>query len=90
MNATIFVPGGAKGVAVKLNSPSTYAWADNLGFVLEDRKRFIVMFVCNISLSHSESGKFGSAHANEALRFFLNVYIVCSAGLLRCFYGGTS
>ena len=67
MNATIFVPGGAKGVAVKLNSPNTYAWADNLGFVLEDRKRFIVIFVCGISLSHSESGKFGSAPANAAL-----------------------
>ena len=71
-------------MAVKLNSPSTHAWADNLGFVLEDRKRFIVMFVCDISLSHSESGKFGSAPANAALRCFLNVCIARSARLLWC------
>ena len=43
------------------------------------------MFVCDISLSHSESGKFGSAPASAALRFFLNVCIERSTRLLRCF-----
>ena len=44
MCVTIFVPGGAKGVAKKLNSPKIYVYADIFGLDRDARKRLRVMF----------------------------------------------
>ena len=41
--AIILVPGGAKGVALKLNSPNKNVQLDNLGFVRLDRSKFKVI-----------------------------------------------
>ena len=40
MCTTVFVPGGAKGVAAKLNFPYKKAWDDSFGFTHAFLKRF--------------------------------------------------
>ena len=75
------MPGGANGVALKLNSPNTYAYADNFGFTLADRNMLIVMLAWSKSLSHSARGKSGLHVANPALKCFLKVWIALSARL---------
>ena len=62
------MPGGASGVALKLNSPNMYAYADSRGFDLAALSKFNVIFACSMSLSHSDSGKLGSTLASPALK----------------------
>ena len=69
--ATIFVSGGANGVAEKFNSPKMYVYADRFGFERADLRRFKVILACSISLSHLVRGKFGSTLASPALKWFL-------------------
>ena len=65
--ATILVPGGAKGVDMKSNSPNIYVYAETFGCARTARNRFKVILACSSNLSHSESGKLGSTLANPAL-----------------------
>ena len=64
----IFVPGGANGVALKLNSPKRYAQADSFGLHLTDRKRLSVSTALLINLSHWFRGKLGSHNAKPVLK----------------------
>ena len=57
------MPGGAKGVAAKLNFPNIYAYADYFGFVIAVRIKLSVMLACSTSLSHSDNVKLGSTLA---------------------------
>ena len=52
-----FVPDGANGVLLKLNSPSRRAYADNFGFLRNDRSRLMPISACCSSLHQSCIGK---------------------------------
>ena len=71
--ATSFVPGGAIGVALKLNSPNMYAYADNFGFTLEVHNKFNVISPWWIRRSHSLKGKPLSIEAKPALKWVFQV-----------------
>ena len=83
------MPGGANGIALKLNSPYIYAYDDNFGFTLAFRSRLRVMFVWGSSRSHSAKGKFGSTEARHDLKCSLNIWIALSA-YLQYLYSATS
>ena len=68
MWTTVFIPGGARGVAQKSNSPKMCAYAERLGFVRGALKRFKDKIACGSSLFHSVSGKLGSHDAKPALK----------------------
>ena len=46
------VPGGARGVRLKLKLPKVAAYAERLGWRREERRRFKVMSYCVNNLSH--------------------------------------
>ena len=52
-----FVPIGANGVFLKLNSPSRRAYADNFGFLRDDRSRLMLISACCSSSQQSCIGK---------------------------------
>ena len=52
-----FVPGGANGVLLKLNSPSRRAYADNFEFLRDDRSRLILISACCSSSHQCYIGK---------------------------------
>ena len=83
-------PGGTSGVALNLNFPKMYVWAETLVFAREERRRFRVMFDFSMNISHSDRGKFGSTLTRLSLKWLLYVCIVRSAMVLRCVYGGTN
>ena len=60
------VPGGARGVRLKLKLQKVAAYAEILVWQREDRRRFNVMSHCGNSLSHSWIWKFGSSVAIHA------------------------
>ena len=47
------VPGGARGVRLKLKFPKVAAYAERLGLQRKERRRFKVMSHCGNHLSHS-------------------------------------
>ena len=47
------MPGGARGVRLKLKLPKVAAYAERLGWQQEERRRFKVMSHCGNNLSHS-------------------------------------
>ena len=55
------VPGGARGVWLKLKLPKVAAYAERLGWIREECRRFKVMSHCGNSLSHFWIGKIGSS-----------------------------
>ena len=55
--ASAFVPGGANGVLFKLNSPLRRAYANNFGFVRDDRSRLMLITACCNSSHQSCIGK---------------------------------
>ena len=57
---TTFVSGRATGVALKLKTPNLSTQAESVGFVLETRRIFRVVFACGLILSHSLAGKWES------------------------------
>ena len=57
------VPGGARGVWLKLKFLNVAAYAEILGWRCEDCKRFNVMSHCGNNMPHSWIGKFGSSVA---------------------------
>ena len=57
------MPGGARGVWLKLKFPKVATYDERLGWRRKDRNRFSVMLHCGNSLSHSWIGKFGSSVA---------------------------
>ena len=57
------VPGGARGVRLKLKLQRVAAYAERLGWRREDSRIFNVMPHCGNNLSHSWIGKFGSSVA---------------------------
>ena len=61
-----WVPGGTRGVRLKLKLPKVAAYAERLGWQREDRRRFNVMSHCGNNLSHSWIEKFGSSVASPA------------------------
>ena len=83
------MPGGARGVAWKLNTPKTASCADREGLRLEARREFNVREHCGRSLSHSCIGKLGSTVQSPAIRWFLYVLIARSAALRLWIWGGT-
>ena len=60
------MPGGARGVRLKLKFMKVAAYAERLGWRREDCRRFKVMSHCGNNLSHSWIGKFGSSVAIPA------------------------
>ena len=66
--ATIFVPGGAKGVAEKLNSLKYMCMQKVFGLESAVRGRLSVILACSISLSHLVRRKFRSILASLDLR----------------------
>ena len=58
------VPGGAKGVALKLKFTLMAAWAERIGFVREERRRLIVITAWGMRRSHSRKGKLGLQEAS--------------------------
>ena len=65
---TTFVPGGARGVLLKSNTPNRYEYADNFVFALALRSRLSVRNAENISRSHSVIGKAGSSDDKPAMK----------------------
>ena len=55
------MPGGARGVGLKLKLTKGAVYAERLGWRREDHRRFNVMSHCGKNLSHSWIGKFGSS-----------------------------
>ena len=55
------VPGGARGVRLKLKLLKVAAYAERLDWRREYRRRFNVMSHCGKNLSHSWIGKLGSS-----------------------------
>ena len=53
------VPGGERGVWLKLKLPKVAAYDERLGWQREDRRRFNVMSHCGNNMPHSWIGKFG-------------------------------
>ena len=88
--ATILVPGGANGVAAKLNSPKICVYADNEVLAFADLRIFSVLFHCSMSLSHSFRGNSGSKLVKPTFEWFLYVCMALSAKFRRCVYGGNS
>ena len=84
------VPTGASGALLKSKLPNRYAHEDNAGFTLELRSRFKVIYICGSNWSHSLTGKFGSAPAKLASKWFLKVLITLSAEFRKWIWGGTS
>ena len=62
------MPGGAIGVAEKLNGPKIASCADDEEFLLEERMMFKVREHCGIILSHSFMRKLGSTVQSPAIR----------------------
>ena len=62
------MPGGAKGVATKSNSPYIYMYAESLGFERADLSKLSVILHCSMSLYYSERGKVGFTLARPALK----------------------
>ena len=62
------VPGGARGVALKLEFPLMATWAERLGFVKEYRRRLRVIMAWVMRLSHYWEVKLGSKEASPAQR----------------------
>ena len=82
--ATILVPGGANGIAEKLNSPNIYVYEDNEVLALADLRRFSVMLHCSMSLSHPVRGNSGSKLAKPSFKWFLYAYIALYTKFHRC------
>lgn len=66
------------------------AWAENLGIICDDQRRFKVTWAWRINLSHSDNGNFGSVVTSPALRWFSWVWMAFSARFLQWDCGGTS
>ena len=71
----IFMPGGAKGVALKLKFPYIAAYSDKLGLVWGGLSILRVIVDCSMSLSHSFIGKLGSHYVIPGKRWFLKVWM---------------
>ena len=84
------MPGGARGVRLKLKLTKVDAYAERLGWRREYRRRFNVMSHCGNNLSHSCIGKFGSSVAIPVRKSFLHVWIARSAAFRRCTCRGES
>ena len=84
------VPGGARGIELKLNSPNIVAYADKEGLLLEDLIRSSVIISWGIFLSHSLPGHLESHIQRPAIRRFLEVRVDLSAAFLLCTCDDTS
>ena len=60
------MPGGSRGVWLKLKLPKVASYAERLGWRREDRRIFSVMLHCGNSMSHSWIGNFGLSVAIPA------------------------
>ena len=74
---------------MKSKLPKRQAWAESLGWRLEERRWFRVMSHWGRRRSHSLSGKFGSQEQRPAMKWFLKVWMARSAALRRWLWGGT-
>ena len=84
------MPGGERGVRLKLKFPTVAAYTERLGWRREERRIFKVMSHCGDNLSHSRIGEFGSSVAISLWKCFSHVWIACSVAFRRCMCGGTS
>ena len=82
------VPGGARGVALKLKFLLMAAWAESLGFVREDRSRLRVITAWGMRRSQSWEENLVLQEASPTQKRFLNVWIARSAALRNWMYGG--
>ena len=76
------MPGGARGVALKLNSPNIPAYADNDGFILEDLNILRFNDAYCITMYHSLPGNLESHVQSSVIELFLNVRIALPAAFL--------
>ena len=77
------IPGGTTGVAIKLERPNKYAYAESSGFDLAVLNMLRVSSTCGISLSHSLRVKSGSSDDNPAMKCDLNIWVALSLLNLR-------
>eukprot|EP00957_Ditylum_brightwellii_P040133 3037278-Ditylum_brightwellii.AAC.1 len=85
-----FVPGGANGVALYLNMPWGYSYANNLGLMWHVLCRFTVIIAWGSNLPHRCIGKCGCVDARPAMKWCLNTWMAFSAAFLQWIWGGTS
>ena len=64
------MPGGVRGVRLKLKLPKVAAYNEILGWQREDCRRFNVMSHCGNNMYHSWIGKFGLSVAIPARKCF--------------------
>ena len=84
------MPGSAMGVQLKSYFPWICSHAVRFGLMRDCLKRLRVSSACCIVRSHRCMGNSGSIDHQPAARWFLAVWIACSAALLRCSWGGTN
>ena len=87
---TTLHPGGANGVASKLNIPFNAVYAEIFWLRRDGRNIFNVITDCGISLSHKCMGKLGFTVHNPEMKWFFHVLMARSAAFLRCEFGGTN
>ena len=76
------------GFALKPNVPKICAYADNIGFIRDVRKRFIVISVCFTIQHHKLNGKLLSTDARPSIKLFLGLRIARSAAFSLWIYSG--
>ena len=84
------VPGGAKGVLLKLYSPSKSAQADKFSLYRTVRSRFRDISACQSSSHQSCNEKELSTVHSPTIKWFLNVWIASSAAFTLCLCGSTN
>jgi hypothetical protein len=72
------MPGGARGVLLKLKMPLNCALAESLGLRREPRMRFNVTMACGRTRSHRWRGKSLWMLHEPPIKWFLKVRIACA------------
>ena len=78
------------GVQLKSNSPFSCAYANSLGFNLDECRRLIVISDCSRRRSQLCIGKSGSVTQIPARKWYLKFLMARSAALRLCMPGGAS
>ena len=85
-----FVPGGANGVLLKLNSPSRRVYANNFGFLRDDRSRFMLISACCSSSHQICIGKSLLMVHSPETKSLLEVWMLLLSELTLCSCGSTN
>ena len=86
----ICVPGGTRGLALQLNSPCSWAYPDNFGFMCNFRSKLSMRLTCGRTQHHKCSGKSLWVLDNLEMKCSLKFRMARSAEFLRWMWGGTN